>query len=361
MRYSGMFLALMILLGLGFKRMDNNETEKSPKNIILMIGDGMGLAQMYAGMTANHGHLYLDRFPIIGLSKTYSASDFITDSGAGATALAAGKKTYDHAIAVGPDSLPVKTILEYAEEHGLSTGLIATSAITHATPACFIAHEVNREMYEEIASDFLKTDIDVFIGGGRDNFNHRKDSLNLIDSLVSKGYRIANDTNELKACGDGKIAGLLADFHLPYMSEGRGNMLPLSTEIALKNLSKNPKGFFIMIEGSQIDWACHDTSANDLVLEMLDFNNAIGKALEFALKDKNTLVIVIADHETGGVSITGGNMDKGIVDINFALGEHTAIPVPVYAIGPGSEKFSGIYENTAVFEKMMQLFHFSNL
>ena len=152
-----------------------------PKNIILIIGDGMGVAQIQAGLTANYGKLNLLQFTSIGFSKTHPASDYITDSGAGATAMSTGHKTYNGAIGVGIDSVPVNSILEYAEEKGLSTGLVSTSAITHATPASFIAHNVSRDDYEAIAADFLKTDIDVFIGGGRDNFTKRKDQRNLAE------------------------------------------------------------------------------------------------------------------------------------------------------------------------------------
>ena len=149
---------------------------KKPRNVILMIGDGMGIAQVFAGETANHGHLFLDNFKNVGFSRTQSADHYITDSAAGATALSSGEKTYNGAIGVDRDAVPVKTVLEYAEDKGKSTGLIATSAITHATPASFIAHQPKRKMYEEIAADFLKTDIDVFIGGGYKHFHPKKRS-----------------------------------------------------------------------------------------------------------------------------------------------------------------------------------------
>jgi alkaline phosphatase len=297
--------------------------KKLPKNIILMIGDGMGLAQIYAGMTVNHGHLNMEKFRWIGLSKTYSASDYITDSGAGSTALASGVKTYNKAIGVGVDSVPFKTILEIAEEEGLSTGLVATSSIVCATPAAFIAHQINRYMYDEIATDLIHSGIDLFIGGGRQYFENRSDSMNLTDSLRTMGYQIAYDTSELKSLETGKVAALL------------------------------------MVEGSLIDKACHENDTNDIILEVLDFNKAVGKALEFAIKDKNTLLIVTADHETGGIALTGGNFGKGTVEMSFAGHDHTGIPVPVFAYGPGAENFAGFYENTEIFHKMMQCFGFS--
>lgn len=332
--------------------------KKLPKNIILMIGDGMGLAQIYAGMTVNHGHLNMEKFRWIGLSKTYSASDYITDSGAGSTALASGVKTYNKAIGVGVDSAPFKTILEIAEEEGLSTGLVATSSIVCATPAAYIAHQIHRDMYDEIATDLIHSGIDLFIGGGRQYFENRSDSMNLTDSLRTMGYQIAYDTSELKSLETEKVAALLAENHLPRISEGRGNMLTMALDIAMRNLSTNDNGFFLMVEGSLIDKACHDNDTNDIILEVLDFDKAVGKALEFAIKDKNTLLIVTADHETGGIALTGGNFRKGAVEMSFAGHDHTGIPVPVFAYGPGAENFAGFYENTEIFHKIMHCFGF---
>ena len=145
---------------------ENLQFESKPKNIILLIGDGMGVAQVFAGMSANGGELHIQNMKHIGFSKTQSSSAYVTDSGAGGTAIATGNKTYNGAIGVNPDTVPVHSILEIAEANGKATGLISTSAITHATPASFIAHQPSRYMMEEIAADFLKTDIDLFIGGG---------------------------------------------------------------------------------------------------------------------------------------------------------------------------------------------------
>jgi len=331
-----------------------------PKNVILMIGDGMGIAQIYAGMTANHGHLNIEKLPYTGLIKTYSATNYITDSGAGGTALATGQKTYNKAIGISADSVPLKTILEIAEENGLSTGLIATSSILDATPAGFIAHQKHRGLYDSIATDLIHSGIDIFIGGGRKYFENRKDGANLTDSLRINGYQIAYDTTELKMYETGKIAALLANVHLPRISEGRGNMLSLAVGNALSNLSGNDKGFFLMVEGSLIDKACHDLDKNDIILETIDFDKAIGEALEFAAKDKNTLVIVTADHETSGVSIPNGDFKTGMVEMKFAGNFHTGIPVPVFAYGPGAEEFTGFYENTDIFNKMIRAFGFAD-
>ncbi len=327
---------------------------EKPKNIIFMIGDGMGVTQVFSGITAHHGHLFLENCKHIGFSKTQSADKYITDSAAGGTALSTGVKTYNGAISVDLNKKQIKTILESSEENGLATGLVSTSAITHATPASFIAHQPQRSMYEEIAADFLKTDIDVFIGGGRDHFNMRKDSVNLVEKLKENGYRYEEDMSAVKRVKKGKLAALVADVHTGRLSE-RGDMLPVATKTAINILSKNDKGFFLMVEGSQIDWGGHANSTIYIVEEMLDFDKAIGKALEFAAKDGETLVIVTADHETGGMAITGGIMNDGVVKAGFPTKGHTSVMVPVFAYGPGAEEFIGIMENTDIHDKMKKL------
>ena len=337
---------------------EKKKKAKQPKNIILLIGDGMGTAQIYAGYTAKHGNMNITNMPVSGFSVTYSANDYITDSGAGGTALSSGVKTNNASIGVDVNGKPVETILEMAEKRGLSTGLISTSAITHATPASFIAHTANRSKYADIAFDFLKTDIDVFIGGGYNHFAHRADSLNLIDSLKARGYFVARDLKDVDIPSTQRLAALLADEHLPRMSKGRGNMLPDATEMALKMLKRNKKGFFIMVEGSQIDWGGHDNDVAYIVDEVVDFDNAVGKALQFAAKDGETLVIVTADHETGGLGLIGGNIATGDVQGAFLSKDHTATMVPLFAFGPGSELFTGVMQNTDVFKKCAGLIGF---
>jgi alkaline phosphatase len=331
-----------------------------PRKIILMIGDGMGVAQIYAGLTANKGHLNLERCTAIGFHKNQSADDYVTDSAAGATAFACGEKTYNGAIAVDVNKKSLPTILEIAEKNGLATGLVATCSITHATPACFISHEPSRSMDEAIAHDFLKTDIDVFIGGGRKFFTKRLDGKNLIDSLKAKGYQIADSILAVENISKGKLAAFLADQQQPKFSDGRGDQLVKSTETALRILNRNSKGMFIMIEGSQIDWGGHADDTQYIINEMLDFDNAIGKALDFAAKDGNTLVIITADHETGGFSLVNGDMKTGCVDGMFTTNDHTGVMIPVFAYGPGAENFIGIYENTAIFHKMLNAFDFKS-
>jgi len=330
---------------------------KTPKNIIMMIGDGMGVTEVFAGLTANGGHLFLDNFKHVGFSKTQSSDNYITDSAAGGTALSSGIKTYNGAIGVNPDTVAVKTILEMAEEKGLATGLISTSAITHATPASYIAHQGSRGSYEDIAADFMKTDIDVFIGGGYKHFAQRKDKRDLTKELQAKGYQVLRNMDDIAKVKSGKLAGLTADEHNEVYPL-RKMSLPLSTKTALNILSQNKKGFFIMIEGSQIDFGGHANNTIYVVNEMLDFDLTIGQALEFAAKDGETLIVVTADHETGGMALVKGNMETGMVKGAFPTGDHTATMVPVFAYGPGAENFTGIMENTDIAQRIMQLLKF---
>ncbi len=315
----------------------------------------MGTSHVYAGLMANKGESYIKTMPFSGFNKTNSSDKLITDSAAGATAFSIGEKTHNGAIGVDRNDVPKKTILEMAEEKGMGTGLVATCDITHATPASFIAHQPSRGMHEEIALEFLNTEIDVFIGGGKKYFNQRKDSINLLLKLENKGYDIVTSMDSLKFAKGEKIAALVADDQLqPYLL-GRGEMLKPSAEYAMNLLKKNKKGFFLMIEGSQIDWGGHDNNVPYIITEMLDFDRTVGEVLKFAAKDGETLVVITADHETGGFSINGGDLATGVVEGKFTTGGHTAVMVPVYSFGPQAELFSGIMENNDIFYKFKEV------
>jgi len=339
------------------------EPAKMPKNIILMIGDGMGLAQITAGLYAQEEGLNLERFPATGLIKTHSAKHLITDSAAGATAFACGCKTYNGAIGMTTQKKPCFTILEEAEAFGLATGMVSSSSITHATPASFIAHARDRTLMEEIATYFLKTDIDLFIGGGMRYFMARTtDKRNLSQELVEKGYVVSDFLQQPLAQYtplDPKqpFAWFSAVKEPESVVDGR-DYLPLAARLAPEFLAqRSNKGFFLMIEGAQIDWACHSNKDTMAVEEMLDFDRAIGEVLRFAQQDGNTLVIVTADHETGGMALLRGK-DKQSLKIKFTTDYHTATLVPVFAYGPGAERFNGLYDNTDIYFKMRALLQF---
>ncbi|MCZ2474708.1 alkaline phosphatase [Aquirufa ecclesiirivi] len=341
------FLYLLAITAFG-----QSSTIKYPKNIIFLIGDGMGVSQIYAGLTANKGHLALERIRHIGFHKNQASDNYVTDSAAGATAFSTGKKTYNGAIGVDATQTPQVTLLELAEKKGMATGLVSTADITDATPAAFIAHQIKRNMHDEIAKDFLKTDVDIVVGGGRKSFDQRKDGQNLLDSLKSKKYQVVESQAEMNAMKQGKFIYLYAPGDPIKMSEGRGDILLDATNKSMELLSKNKKGFFVMIEGGQIDWGGHANDTNYAVSEMVDFNKSIEAALNFAEKDKETLVLITADHETGGMALLGGDMTSGEVKASFITKGHTGQMVPVFAYGPGSEAFQGIYQNTAIFDKL---------
>jgi alkaline phosphatase len=348
--------------------------QKKPKNVVFIIGDGMGLAHVHAAMVVKGNDSSFEQFQYIGFSKTHSANNFTTDSGAGGTALACGVKTKNGMIGMTADSIAVESIMRVAERNGLSTGIVATCNITHATPASYFAHQVSRKMYEEIAADFLKTDIDVFIGGGRNEFEKRSDNRNLTNELKNKGYTIAYTLEQAKQVKTGKLAAMLSDDNISLYPElaamlndghvppypQRGEMLPEASLIALDILDNNKKGFFLMIEGSQIDWASHDNNASQVIKEVIDLDNTIGKVLEFAKKNKNTLVIVTSDHETGGMAIGGGNIEMKRVSLKFNSENHSGVLVPVFAYGPGAENFIGFMDNTSFKSKLIQLLKLKN-
>jgi len=354
--------------GYSVYQVKNKVTELPParkaKNVILMIGDGMGISQITAGMYSNGNRLNLENFPIVGLHKSHASDNLITDSAAGATAFACGIKTYNGAIGVNPDTVAVKTILEEAEEIGLATGLISTSSITHATPASFIAHQKQRKMFHAIAADFLKTEIDFFLGGGKKYFDNRtEDDRNLVEELRRNNYTVSSffekDLEELKIPKDKNFAYFTANEEPIPVLQGR-DYLPAASRIGVNFLDeKNDKGFFLMIEGSQIDWGGHANNSEYIISEMLDFDRTIGEVLKFAEQDGETLVIVTADHETGGYAINyGSTMDS--LSTSFTSDYHTAAMIPVFAFGPSSELFSGIYNNTQIYYKMKQAFGMVN-
>ncbi len=355
---ASLFLFIALSVFFNFSKAQSEENQRKPKNIIFLIGDGMGLSQISAGMVYRGGDLNLARFKRIGFIKTQSSDNFITDSAAGATAFSTGEKTYNGAI--GLDSLKKRklTILEIAESNGLSTGLVATCAMTHATPAAFIAHQPSRTMNEAIAYDFIKTDVDIVIGGGQHYFDSRKDGYNLLDSLKNKGYEVVDSTVDFTKLKSSKFYAFTNNYHVPSIKDGRGNLSEKASLKAIDVLSKNKKGFFLMIEGSQIDWGGHDNDADYIAREMVDFDITIGKVLDWAEKDGNTLVVITADHETGGFALDSGSIKNRTIKGAFTSKEHTGTMVPVFAFGPGADEFTGIYENNEIFHKMIKLFKF---
>lgn len=313
-----------------------------PKNIIVIIGDGMGLNQICTLDSPNN----FEKSEAIGLSKTYSANSPVTDSAAGGTAIACGVKTNNSMLGLSQDTIPVKSILTVLQENQLATGIVVSCKINHATPAAFYAHQIKRTMDSEIVSDLYKSNIDLIVGGGA--------KLVSVDTLKSLGYEICNNIDDLKSVKKlGKISCLLAKEDMANADQ-RKDTIPQAVEQALRLLSQNKKGFFLMVEGSQIDWACHGGNAEYLKSEIKDINVVLGLCMDFADANPGTLIIVTADHETGGVSVVGNEKEY-----HFSTGQHTGVMVPIYSYGTGAEKFSRIQENTEFKNKILDLMRIS--
>lgn len=325
----------------------------APKNVILVIGDGTGINQISALEYYKEGKVHYEDFPIVGLSKISSTS-LITDSAAAGTAMACGEKTFNKAIGVDAQGQNLMNLTEFIGQKGGTSGLIATSSITHATPACFYAHHVDRNDHEIIASFLPNAKIDFFAGAGLKYFNKRKDQINLIDTFTQRGFTI--DTSSLKAYPQAQRLGfLIADKDLPKMLEGRGPFLKDASRLAINQLSKNEHGFFLMIEGSQVDWGGHDNDFDYMISELIDLDDTLGALMAYAQKDQNTLIVVTGDHATGGLSLSASNDDYNTIAPSFSSPGHNADWIPVFAYGPGAELFSGVYENNMIFHKIKAL------
>lgn len=327
---------------------------KKVKNVILMIGDGMSLAHVYSAWTANRGKLWLDNCQYTGLSKTYCVDKLITDSGAGGTALATGYKTKYHSVGVDSKGNPVESLAVLANRKGLSSGIVATCRLWDATPADFCCHNVDRDREEEIVADYVNCGVDYVFGGGAKLFENRKDGRNIFDELEKKGYQVVRSWNELVNIEKGKVFCVTDSVDTPVPAV-RGDLLADASLKGIELLENNPNGFFMMIEGSQLDDYGHFNDLDMLMQEVHDFDRTIGDIFKWAAKDGETLVVVTADHETGGLTLLDGDIAEGRIVCNFSTGGHSGAMVPVYAFGPGSENFSGIYENTDVFLKISNL------
>lgn len=357
-------LSLVALLFLGTMSACGQKKQEEPVkavNVIYMIGDGMGLPQVYAAMLASGEKMTFSEFPYIGVVDTHSASNDITDSAAGGTALASDHKTNNAMIGVNPDSIPMMTVLDALKLKGKETGIVVSSYVTHATPAAFYAEVPHRKMYEEIAMQLAESDnVNLVIGGGRKHFVQRKDSINLFERMENElGWKVYDTLADIDTAWK-KIAVIPEGGHMPKVSE-RGSFLPQAVKTALRVLNDAENGFFLMVEGSQIDFACHAHDSAWMMDEMMDFDYAVKVALDYAKKKGNTLVVVTADHETGGLTLPDPNGKYTDVVFNYSTGSHTCLPVLVYAYGPGAEQFTGWMQNTDLKGKIMNSCGFENL
>ena len=365
MHRKNLLFIIILLLTCGCHSSDQmNAADQPVKNVILMIGDGMGLAQINAARwqaRQEKKSFSLDTFPVTGLVTTQSYNSLITDSAAASTALATGQKTNNGMISQDPQGRKLKTLLEATREKGMASGLVATSSVTHATPATFAAHVKHRSQQALIAEQLIEAgQPDILLGGGLAYFlpSSQKDSLrhdqkDLLAGALANGYQLVKTREQLLSASGQKILGLFANKGLEFTASEPS--LAEMTQVALNQLAQNPNGFFVLIEGSQIDWAAHHNDAEEMNRQTLFFDEAIRIALKFAQQREDTLVLVTADHETGGMAITDGKLDGADLKIAWTTKHHTAVDVPIYAYGPHSAEFTGVMDNTSIAKKLAKL------
>ncbi|WP_339714846.1 alkaline phosphatase [Cyclobacterium amurskyense] len=322
-------------------------------NVILLIGDGNGLAQISAAMFGNGNELTLTQLKNIGLLKTQSKDDFTTDSAAAGTALASGSKVKNRSVGALPDGSPAKNLPEVLSSHGFVTGIVTTDNLTGATPAAFYAHRTERDMTKEIASDLSKSPLNLFIGAGRNDFTkfEKDETLN----LRKEGFHLTSSLEELAKSNSDRAGFFASADELPKVMNGREGYLSEATKASLQFLATKNKPFFLMVEGAFIDSGGHINDSQTVIEEGIDFDQAIAEALRFADQNGRTLVIITADHETGGITLPQGNIKDHKVELEFSTEDHTAIMVPIFAYGPQSDLFRGIYENSDVFKKINEV------
>ena len=340
---------------------DKAPKNEKVKNVILIIGDGMGYSACASWMLErNFGPTCFDRAQYVGMSKTYSANNRVTDSAAAATAMATGHKTNNSMLGMLPDSTKPANLTELAKAKGLSTGIVVSSYILDATPGAFFAHVKARGDRKSIEEDLIANKPDVIVGGGRKYFVEEKYvPENMIDKAVAAGFNYVSTPEEFYATFKTPILGLFSDESYPMAIERDTDYLTDAAMHTIDILDNNKKGFFVMIEGSHIDHAAHANNAEQLVWEMEEFDKVVNAAFDYADTHKGTLVVVTSDHETGGIALVAGSKDftKGEsgVDVKFPTTSHTAAPTPIYSYGASAWKFGQVMENTDIFNRIKAL------
>lgn len=351
----------------------------TPPGIILFIGDGMGANHRKAATwlaSGQSGTLMMDSLPVHGSVQTLNVNNAITDSGAAATAIATGFLTNNYVIGVDREGNAVSTILELAQANGWSVGLVTTTSLVHATPAAFAAHVPDRDNRTEIARQMMAHNVDVLLGGGEDDFFSSDESgcfngngkqppdVKLIADAIAAGYTYICRPEELQELDLSDLDRLIGLFGADSIRRPISPSLVEMTETALTILARDPDGFFLMVEAGQVDWAAHGNQAKNVIPLTLGLNAAVARAQVFILDRPNTLLIVTADHETGGMSVNLDGEGSSTQDgpfampdgttfwVNWSTGYHTSERVPVTAQGPYADMLAGEIHLTQIFEAM---------
>lgn len=321
------------------------------RNVILLIGDGMGLAQLQAAYAFNRTLSTL-LIPTIGLQETSALDAYTTDSAAGGSALATGKKTKNRHISVDSVGQINPSITDYANDAGMVCGVVTAGNVADATPAAFYGHAAERDDSDALTAYLMDGKLDLLIGSGRRVFSHRNDGRDLWNELNAQ-YQLVTDLGELPNYAEKTIC--IDDRFGKAVSEKNIRLLAEATQSAILRLDgTSEKGFFLMVEAAKIDYAGHANSLPGSIMETLSFDLAVAEALKFADEDGQTLVIVTGDHETGGLTLIDGNWAEGEITALYMTDDHTPLMLPVFAYGPGSDDFKGVYPNTAIFHKIKQ-------
>lgn len=368
MKKSNSFFGLAMLL-VAFALFSVPQTaagKQNVKNVILMIGDGMGVGHVSSLIIENgYSPINMERAQAVGLVRTNSANNRVTDSAASGTAYSTGHKTNNSYVGLDTAANRLENIVEKAERAGMGTGIVVTCYLQHATPATFYGHVKSRYRLEELSEQFAVSGVDVAMGSGYDYFARRKDGRDILKEMSEKGYRVVGSIDELDGVQEGRSL-VVYDYGkdaMPLISAGRGDYLPRATAKSMEILGNTfRKGFFLMVEGSQIDYAAHDNDARKIYEEMNDFDMAVGEAFDYADAHPGTLVVVLADHETGGLSIASKKADftksESGIDYRFGSRSHTGTLVPMFAYGTGAENFSRVMDNTEVSHTIQRLLGF---
>lgn len=356
------WVLLLLIVGVATAQESAIRAEAPVRNLIFMIGDGMGLAHVsMLEIEGNYAPTAFGRAQSVALVGTRSSNNRVTDSAAAGTALACGAKTNNAVIGLDPAGNELESILIRASKQGMATGIAVTCYLQHATPAAFYAHAPNRNRFEKITCDLLASEVDVLFGGGSKWLNKPcAEGKNYFDAFRAKGYRVVSSLDEAEDVHSGRLLGVMAEEHLAAAPE-RGDYLPRAVSKALEILPTNAqkKGFMLMVEGSQIDMAGHANNSRTTLEEMRDFERAVSVAMDFADNNPGTLVVVVADHETGGLTIPGAKEDftrsESGLHYSFSTKNHSAVHVPVYLYGACAAQISGLMENTQLSQRLSLL------